>query len=307
MTETKNDLIKEFDKFLEKLDKYYFRMSYDSVDEDFIKTIYLPQWIKFKDNNKENLELSNEFIKELKSSIYESDSEYLYCFQYDEVVEEILSKFEEKRNLTEEEYKKIEEYFHIEKAPYCIEIDINFEDYLDYNFAVDVLMDYENIDKEGMYFCKTWTAFYDYLYKVESFNEKRFETDIDVLTKMLFRSQGYKFKDLFNAKKRYKSIFLDSFYNEINKNYGEGIYTYTKKMSLNDIKNTIENNSLTIEANKNNYAFGIFDPVNSTGSQMSIELEKDFKIDTKYLLFSNSENPSFCAGTIDVYGKNKQK
>ena len=112
---------------------------------------------------------------------------------------------------------------------------------------------------------------------------------------------------MFNAKKRYKSIFLDSFYNEINKNYGEGIYTYTKKMSLNDIKNAIENNSLTIEANKNNYAFGIFDPVNSTGSQMSIELEKDFKIDTKYLLFSNSENPSFCAGTIDVYGKNKQK
>ena len=97
MTETKNDLIKEFDEFLEKLDKYYFRMSYDSVDEDFIKTIYLPQWIKFKENNKENLELSNEFIKGLKSSIYESDSEYLYCFQYDEAVEEILSKFEEKK------------------------------------------------------------------------------------------------------------------------------------------------------------------------------------------------------------------
>ena len=308
---TTNDITKAFINYLKNLDEDQRTLEVDEINEDLINEIDLSDWISLKYENKSNLKINETFLEELKqkleddqiNQLYEYDMDYLLTSLVDDfLVEYFDMKYNDISSNTPGK-ETLYDYLNENQSEY-IKVNTKTNKYFTTPILVDLLFDYNNLNREGEAICDTWYTFQEYYNDKENFDTKRFETNVDDFTKLLFKSQEYEFKDLFDDYKRENSKFLSSFFNELDNHYMLGVLTCVKKLRLNDIKEIIDKNNFVLKAeDQNNYAFGILDPTNGGGSMFEIELEKDFHIDNKYIYFSNSWNSSYGYSTASVYGE----
>lgn len=308
---TTTDIITNFKNYLKNLDQNELTLEINEIDTDTLDNINLSEWINLKYENQSQLKIKENFLEELELKIENDQIEQLYEYDIDYLINNLINEFliehlnisYNEINLYNSEKQLLRDYLTENQSEYII-IKTKTDKYFSTPILVDLLFDYDNLNKEGENICDTWYTFQDYYNENEDFDKERFETDVDDITKLLFKSQGYEFKDLFDNYKRKNSKFLSSFFTELDNHYMLGAITCVKRLSLNDIKEIIDKNNFIIKADDENiYAFGILDPVNGGGSMFDIELEKDFKIDNKYIYFSNSWKPSYGYSTASVYGE----
>lgn len=304
-------ITKAFENYLKKLDDDKLTLEINEIDTDILDKINLREWISLKYENNSKLKINETFLDKLKQKLEDDQINQLYEYNMDYLMDNLINEFLiEYLNIS---YNEIDLYYNekqtlrdylTENQSEYIKVNTQTNKYFTTPILVDLLFDYNNLNKEGEAICDTWYTFQEYYNENEDFDKERFDTDVDNFTKLLFKSQEYEFKDLFDDYKRENSKFLSSFFNELDNHYMLGVLTCVKKLSLNDIKEIIDKNNLVLKAeDQDNYAFGILDPTNGGGSMFEIELEKDFHIDNKYIYFSNSWNSSYGYSTTSVYGE----
>lgn len=133
----------------------------------------------------------------------------------------------------------------------------------------------------------------------EKIDKNNINDYVDEVTIKLFTSQGYELSDLCDDEKVKNSKFLSSFLEEMINLYNIGVYTAVTILSIEELKDAIENKEINIERKT---VFGMFDPACGGGSLMGIFLEKDFKLPLSYVRFSNQNVSSYGYSTTDVYG-----
>ena len=122
----------------------------------------------------------------------------------------------------------------------------------------------------------------------------------------LCESQGYEFSDLFDEKKRERSVFLASFYDELSIHpipcalvlYGSLTCTGLAKLAQED----------AVLVAPDSIQVGLFDPLNGGGSLLGVELEREVVVPIAWgefiseLQYSDETRATYGYSIQDVYG-----
>lgn len=254
------------------------------ADYDF-KEIDLSEVLKFNYVNnvlEKNLSPIEDLVDEIENDIINS----FYLYEYDDTLREIINEFTEDSKLIEDLL------FDVDISESLI-VNSDREDIYDnYQVFVDILLDQENLNTEGGILLSSIDMIKDHFNDKEDLDLNQ----IDPITKILFKSQGYEIKELLDT----DSLFLNSFLEEINNTcYEPIVYLVHRKISLSNIKDLLEKEVLTITTDD---VIGLFNPIQGGGSIMNIELEKDIDIPLDYVYLSNSYSSSYGYSSVSVYG-----
>lgn len=242
--------------------------------------VNLGELIEF-DYSNETLTIDGSAIDNIYEKISNILIEDFYYYDIDDYLNNAISEL------------NIEEDIDIDNYKDFIKINVDEDSILkEYKVIVDILMDHENLNTEGSILLDSVTNIADFInHETDDIKE------IDPITKMLFKSQGYKIDDL-----RYpKDGFLKSFIEEVDNSgfYTPLVYTFVREMSLKDLKDLLRKESIEILPGE---PFGLFGPTNGSGSLMEISLERTFNIPLSYIYLSNTYKSSYGYSTSSVYG-----
>ena len=279
---------------LDKKDSQFFKaeMYYDYRDIEGLKSIF-GEVIK-----KDNPKTKNEFINELENELIDSSWDWISDVGYQHTryqIENVFDEISKKNNILKGRTFKIlgkdfieeinEDYFSeygvdlkIEEILQKMELDINI-----------IPMQDTNLDTE----CRELSSI------LNEIDEKNF-SDEDVknckILNELFKSQGYKIKNLADDEKVKNSKFLSSFKEEMTNRYDSSCLVFCYKISAYDYLDLFlkeGTKQFTIEPSEEKTIktfdgyekipdtnIGLFDPVFGSGSLLQIYLEKPFEIIT---------------------------
>lgn len=242
--------------------------------------VNLGELIKFDYSNK-TLTIDESAIDNICDKISNNLIKDFHYYDIDNYLNNAISELKIEEDITIDDYKNF------------VEINVDEDNILkEYKVIVDILIDHENLNTEGSNLAYSIETIADYL------NDKSNDLkEIDPITKMLFKSQGYRIENL----KRPTDGFLKSFIEEIDNAslFAPLVYTFVREMSLKDLKDLLKQESITLLPEE---PFGLFDPVNGGGSMMEISLERTFNIPLSYVYLSNTYNSSYGYSTSSVYG-----
>lgn len=254
------------------------------ADYDF-KKIDLSNVLKFNYVNnilEKDLSPIENLVDEIEDDIIKS----FYLYDYNETLKIIINRFTDNNEL-------IEELIYDDDITNNLIINSNRKEiYNNYYVFVDILLDQENLNTEGDILLSSIDMIKDHFNDKEDLDLNQ----IDLITKTLFKSQGYEIEELLDK----DSLFLNSFLEEINNtSYEPIVYLVHRKMSLSDIKDLLEKEILTISTDD---VIGLFNPIQGGGSIIDIQLEKDVDIPLDYIYLSNVYNSSYGYSSVSVYG-----
>lgn len=242
--------------------------------------VNLEELIKF-DYSNETLTIDESAIDNIYEKISNNLIEDFHYYDIDNYLNNAISELKIEEDITIDDYKNF------------VEINVDEDSILkEYKVIVDILIDHENLNTEGSNLAYSIETIADYL------NDKSSDLkEIDPITKMLFKSQGYRIENL----KHPTDGFLQSFIEEIDNSgfYTPLVYTFVREMSLKDLKDLLKKESIEILPGE---PFGLFGPTNGSGSLMEISLERTFNIPLSYVYLSNTYNSSYGYSTSSVYG-----
>ena len=251
-----------------------------SLEEHDPYKINLSDVIKF-DYSNDTLKIDESVIEEICDKIENQLIDDFYNYNIDNFLESTIINLGIKDNINADDYKDF------------IETNVDKDSILEeYKLTIDFLLDQENLNTESDLLLGSIDNIVNFI-KCDTNSLE----DIDAITKMLFKSQNYRIEHLRHP----KGNFLKSFIEEVNNSgfYTPLVYTFTREMSLKDLKDLLKQEFVAILPDE---PFGLFDPVNGGGSMMEISLERTFNIPLSYVYLSNVNCSSYGYATSSVYG-----
>lgn len=289
---TKDDIKESFVKFLEKEypnKKYWHYWDY----KDELSSNDLEEILKLA-----NLENAESFVQAATWYIFQ---EYPETDTYD--IDYVIGEF---YNTCSEKVDEIKELLDWEEYSFLSDI---FYDTIDYDLDVETLLCHSSPEDLTVYFGETWDdAYADIEYNfIEMFDEPEFFTnERNTPIDWLMQTQGYSREDLVSEKKREKSVFLTTLYEELfdymNGLEGCQLIAIPDSDDFEAILNLTRRKNVKINKGTN---FGFFNRIHGSGCGLSIELEKDIIIDENspvYEVTLKQHNSSFDYSPNPVYG-----
>lgn len=253
---------------------------YFSLEEHDPYKIDLSDVIEF-DYSNDTLKIDESTIEEICDKIENQLIDDFYNYNIDNFLESAIMELDIKNDVNIDDYKDF------------IETNVDRDSILEeYKLTIDFLLDQKNLNTEGDLLLGSIDNIVNFInHDTDSLE------DIDAITKMLFKSQNYRIEHLRHP----KGDFLKSFIEEIDNAslFAPLVYTFTREMSLKDLKDLLKQEFITILPDE---PFGLFDPVNGGGSMMEISLERTLTIPLSYVYLSNVNCSSYGYSTSSVYG-----
>lgn len=304
-TETPLAIVAEPDKLNELLISYGLE-SLDLSDEDFQKEITFAKFLK------------DEYGDNFTDTLYWDYRDDLSATAQETILKEALqndTSFENEATWYVQEnmewlpdYEKINEFY--ERNPDLEEDDDFylelFNDYIETDHNVETLLRNSAPEDMTIYFGQNWDD--DYHAIEERYNDN--DTTISTPIEWLITTQGYVPEDLKNEETVLKSPFLTSM--------SEELYDYDTElygMQLIAIPDSNDFEAILAVARKQGVikastTFGLFNRIHGGGSGLSIELEKDIRLDESAPLHEVTlayRNNSYDYSPDAVYGLVRKK
>lgn len=272
-TETPLAIVAEPDKLNELLTNHGLE-SLDLSDEDFQKEITFVKFLKDKYDDNFTETLYWDYRDELSATAQETILKE--ALQNDTSFENEATWYVQENMEWLPDYEKINEFYEQnpdleEDDDFYLEL---FNDYIETDFNVETLLRNSTPDDITIYFGQSWDD--DYRLIENRYNEN---TTVSTPIEWLITTQGYAPEDLKNEETVLKSPFLTSL--------SEELYDYDTEldgMQLIAIPDSNDFEAILAVARKQGVikastTFGLFNRIHGGGSGLSIELEKDIRLD----------------------------
>jgi hypothetical protein len=273
-TETPLAVVAEPNKLNELLTSYGLE-SLDLSEEDFQKEITFVKFLKDKYDDNFTETLYWDYRDELSATAQETILKE--ALQNDTSFENEATWYVQENMEWLPDYEKINEFYEQnpdleEDDDFYLEL---FNDYIETDFNVETLLRNSTPDDITIYFGQSWDD--DYHAIDERYNDN--DTTVSTPIEWLIATQGYAPEDLANEETVLKSPFLTSL--------SEELYDYDTEldgMQLIAIPDSNDFEAILAVARKQGVikastTFGLFNRIHGGGSGLSIELEKDIRLD----------------------------